>query len=186
MNYQSMSFYVPSNWPAILLRSKKGTTPYTVIYAYSNVYYFRFPVPTQHLGMTYDPQIQAVYFHRYMSNAYFLTYMNLFYKLLFSFFRIFFNKLKIVGKGYYIYKNFRNTVTPTFGYAHRLYFYSYFLSVKFLSKTSIFIFGLSVKDVYLKSYELQHSKPMNVFTGRGVRFTRQIVYRKQGKVSSYR
>ena len=186
MNYQGLTFYVPSNWPVLLLQPKNNRSPYNVIYAFSNVYYFKFPLPTQHLGMIISPQVQSVYFYRYISNAYFLTFMNLFYKLLFSFFRIFFNKLKIVGKGYYIYKNFRNTVTPTFGHAHRLYFYSYFLSVKFLSKTTIFIFGLSVRDVYLKSYEIQHSKPMNVFTGRGVRFTRQIVYRKVGKVSSYR
>lgn len=186
MNYQNMAFYIPSNWPATLLKSKEGLTPYTVLYACSPVYYFTYPLPLQHLELTYDPQTQSVFFYKFISNSYFLTFMNLFYKLLFSFFRIFFNKLKIVGKGYYIYKNFRNTVTPTFGHAHRVYFYSFFLSVRFLSKKSIFIFGLSIKDIYLKSYEMQWSKPMNIYTGRGVRFTRQIVYKKEGLVSAFR
>lgn len=186
MNYQGMTFYVPSNWPAVLLKSTNNLTPYVVVYAHSPVYYFKFPIPTQHLGMNYDPQTQSVFFNRYMSNSYFLTYMNLFYILLFSFFRVFFNKLKIIGKGYYIYKNFRNTVTPTFGYAHRMYFYSFFVSVKFLSKKSVFIFGLSPKDIYLKSYEIRNSKSINVYTGRGVRFNRQIVYKKEGYVSAYR
>jgi hypothetical protein len=29
-------------------------------------------------------------------------------------------------------------------------------------------------------------RPINIFTGRGVRFSRQIIYKKVGKVSSYR
>lgn len=186
MNYQGLTFYMPSNWTAVVLRPANIINKYAVIYAYSPVYYFKYPLPLHHEGMLYDPQTQSVYFHKYTSNSYFLTFMNLFYRVLFSFFRITFNKLKLVGKGYYIYKNFRNTVTPTFGYAHRLYFYSFFVSVKFLSKTSIFIFGLSLQDVRSKSHEMRNSKPINVFTGRGVRFTRQLVYKKEGKVSSYR
>lgn len=169
-----------------MLKAKTNNPPYPVLCAQSPVYFFHLPVPVRHAGMSYDPQTQSVYFHQYGSGSYFLTFMTLFHKLLFSFFRIFFRKLKIVGKGYYIYKNFRNTITPTFGHAHRLYFYSFFTSVKFLSKTSIFIFGLSVDDILLKAYEIQNSKPANIFTGRGVRFTRQIVYKKQGKVSMYR
>jgi len=29
-------------------------------------------------------------------------------------------------------------------------------------------------------------RPINIFTGRGVRFAKQIIYKKAGKVSSYR
>jgi len=97
-----------------------------------------------------------------------------------------FLKLKFKGKGYYIYKNRRNTITPQFGYAHRIYIYAYFVTVKFLSKTSIFLFGFSKKDLFDIAYKIKAMRPINIFTGRGVRFSREIVYRKQGKVSSYR
>ena len=186
MNYQSKGFHVPTNWSVVLLKSLTKKTPYILIYAYSQTYFFQFPLPTQHFGLHFNKQTQVATFNKYYSNSFFLTFLNLFNKLLYSFFRVFFNKLKFKGKGYYIYKNYRNTITPQFGYSHRLYFYSYFVSVKFLSKTTIFIFGLSNKDIYSKSYQIQNSKPINIFTGRGVRFSRQVIYKKTGKVSSYR
>jgi hypothetical protein len=33
---------------------------------------------------------------------------------------------------------------------------------------------------------IKSMRPINIFTGRGVRFSRQIIYKKVGKVSSYR
>lgn len=186
MSYQAKGFHVPVNWSVLLLKSIALSTPYTIIYAYSKTYFFQFPLPTQHVGLNFTSQVQVATFTQYYSNSFFLTFMNIFNLVLYSFFRVFFNKLKFKGKGYYIYKNARNTITPQFGYSHRLYFYSFFVSVKFLSKTTIFIFGLSNKDIYLKSHQIQTSKPINIFTGRGVRFSRQVVYKKTGKVSSYR
>jgi large subunit ribosomal protein L6 len=103
-----------------------------------------------------------------------------------SFYKPFFKKIKFKGKGYYIYKNKRNTITPQFGYSHRLYLYSYFSSVKFLSKTSIFIFGLLKNDVLQIAQSVKSMRPINIFTGRGVRFSREVIYKKVGKVSSYR
>jgi ribosomal protein L6P/L9E len=95
-------------------------------------------------------------------------------------------KIRFKGKGYYIYKNYRNTVAPQFGYAHRVYVYAQAVSVKFLSKTKVLLFGLSKKDILAVGRNLKIVKPINIFTGRGVRFARQIIYRKTGKVSSYR
>ena len=98
----------------------------------------------------------------------------------------FFFKLKFKGKGYYVFKGKRSTVTPQFGFAHRVYFYGFSISVKFLSKTIIFLFGLLKKDVLKFSNSFKQVKPINPFTGRGVRFAKQIIYRKTGKVSLYR
>ena len=114
----------------------------------------------------------------------------MFTELIFSamsrFDRPFFQKIKFQGKGYYVYKTVRNTIAPQFGYAHRIYVYAQAVSVKFLSKTKIMVFGLSKLDVIAISNSIKAVKPINIFTGRGVRFSRQVVYRKTGKVSSYR
>jgi len=107
-------------------------------------------------------------------------------QLLFLFNVPVFKKIKFRGKGYYIYKNHRNTIAPQFGYSHRIYVYSYFNVVRFLSKVKVFIFGLCKSDVFLTSREIRSKRPINIFTGRGVRFSRQIIYKKVGKVSSYR
>lgn len=107
--------------------------------------------------------------------------------LIITFFTTFyFLKIKFKGKGYYIYKNRRNTIAPQFGYSHRIYVYSYFNIVRFLTKTKVLIFGFSKKDILSASYNLKSKRPINIFTGRGVRFSKQIVYKKTGKVSMYR
>ena len=58
--------------------------------------------------------------------------------------------------------------------------------MKFLSKTTVFVFGLLKSDVIKTSIGLKSMRPINIFTGRGVRFSREIIYKKVGKVSSYR
>lgn len=106
--------------------------------------------------------------------------------LFYSFSKVFFRKLKFKGKGYYIYKNSRNTIALQFGYSHKMNFYSFFIAVKFITKTVILMFGINKKNIDNRSYGLFSIKPVNIFTGRGIRFSRQIIYRKTGKVSSYR
>jgi ribosomal protein L6P/L9E len=113
-------------------------------------------------------------------------FLNFFKSIFFSFSKIFFKKLKFKGKGFYIYKNTRNTTALQFGYSHLIYLYSFFINVKFLTKTTIFIFGINRFDLILSSNNLYNIKKINIFTGKGIRFSRQFVYRKTGKVSSYR
>ena len=103
-----------------------------------------------------------------------------------NFYKPFFIKLKFKGKGYYIYKNYRNTITTQFGHSHRINIYSYFTYVKFLSKTKIILFGFHKNDIALTKTQLFNTKPINIFTGRGIRFNRQLIYKKAGKISSYR
>ena len=95
-------------------------------------------------------------------------------------------KIKFEGKGYYIYKNLKNTIAPKFGFAHRLYIYNYNLMTKFLSKTKFIIYSYSISDCLNSSEKLKLLRPRNIFTGRGVRFSRSVRYRKRGKVSSFR
>lgn len=109
--------------------------------------------------------------------------LKFFYKMLIT---PIFKKIKFKGKGYYLYKSRRGSITPQFGYSHRLYLYTFFTNVSFLNKTSLIIFGSNIKDILLSSKTLYKWRPLNIFTGRGVRFSRQIVYKKSGKVSSYR
>ena len=115
-------------------------------------------------------------------NFYWLAFDLVFHVLT----QIFFHKLKFRGKGYYVYKNYRNVVAFQFGYAHRVKIYIPFVSVKFTAKTVVFLFGTNKWDLMLASNWIFDRRPINIFTGRGVRFTRQIVYRKAGKISSYR
>lgn len=184
MNKQTFYFYKPSGWDATVVRHKKLTS--RVLFFYSSTYYFKVSLPKSPYSLTFNSNTNLFVLHAlYVNNNYrlFLSYFNLVFT---AFYKPFFRKVKFKGKGYYIYKNKRNTITPQFGYSHRLYLYSYFTSVKFLSKTSVFIFGLLKSDVIITSIGVKSMRPINIFTGRGVRFSREVIYKKVGKVSSYR
>ena len=180
------TFQTPSNWDFIVLQSKSYTTWSRKCYFYKGPYYISMVLPAYLYNMTYDSQLSMFSFsHWHVSYCYY-SYLKTIINLFDRFSLPFFKKIRFKGKGYYMYKGRRNTIAPQFGYAHRVYVYGFMASVKFLSKTKILVFGLSSNDVFHISNSVKNVKPINIFTGRGVRFSRQIVYRKKGKVSTYR
>lgn len=175
---------VPPLWHFVLIKKNKQNN--NLFYFYSNNYYFFFPVTSYFLSLYYDSSSKCFKFIFFYTNNFYKIFWKLFKIIFSSFVSIFFKKLKFKGKGYYIYKNWRNTIAFRFGYSHikRLFLFSSF--VKFLSKTSVFIYGLNTEIISKLSFRLRSVRPINIFTGRGVRFNKQIVYRKTGKISSYR
>ena len=150
------------------------------------MYSFIFPFKSRHASISTSFYSNVLKIEANLANSYYPTYIANYSSILNSFYKPVFKKIKFRGKGYYIYKNSRNTIAPQFGYSHRLYIYSYFNKVKFIGKTTVIVFGLIKHDVVKASLILKSKRSINIFTGRGVRFSRQIVYKKQGKVSSYR
>lgn len=152
----------------------------------NSTYKFILPVLSNYARLSFTFTSNIVRLDTLSSNQYYGTYFSYYNNIISTFYRPSFKKIKFRGKGYYIYKNSRNTIAPQFGYSHRLYIYSYFNKVKFIGKTIVILFGLVKNDVINASRNLKDKRPINIFTGRGVRFSRQIIYKKQGKVSSYR
>ena len=176
--------YLPFNWNFILF--KKKNINILNVYIYNNDYFFILPFFKKFVSINYDYFSNVIIFNFFFNNNFYSIFWNYFKNLFFSFSKIFFKKLKFKGKGYYIYKNNRNTIALQFGYSHKLYLYSFFVTVKFLTKTTILMFGNNYQDILNNSYSLYRIKKINIFTGKGIRFSRQIIYRKTGKVSSYR
>lgn len=184
MNKQTFRLYKPANC-SLVITSPKGSYS-KVVTIYSPVYILKLPIPSGLVDTRYDTNTNTLSIHNLYLNHNYRLFWGFMQQCFHACYAPSFKKVKFKGKGYYIYKNKRNTITPQFGYAHRLYLYSYFVSVKFLSKTSIIIFGFSKADLVSVSLGIKSMRPINIFTGRGVRFSRQIIYKKVGKVSSYR
>ncbi len=178
--------YVPSHWSAFLLGPKYGSGKVKILYLSSSKYFFKVPLVTSLMLFNLDRRTKSVNILLLSATPWVHLYLKTLQKLLYMFSQVQFVRMKFRGKGYYIYKTLRFTIAPNFGYAHRVYVYAYFVSLKFLSKTSIILFGLLKTDLFKVGDAFKKTRPINIFTGRGVRFTRQIVYRKTGKVSSYR
>lgn len=184
----SIYIYIPGNWDLIVLNQKPKVynSDTKLLYIYSNVYYFKIPVLQTYLRWYFDPNMGVLKLTNNYIPSFYRFYFHQITTIFYSFSRVYFTKIKFKGKGYYIYKNYRSTITHQFGHSHRWYIYSYFVSVRFLTKTTVFIFGSSKKDIFTVGHNIQASKYINIFTGRGVRFARQVIYKKTGKVSSYR
>lgn len=184
MHTVSTIFYVPGNWETLIFKNTK--TEYYTTMLCSDTYFFQLLTPAHLKRFNFDNNTSTLFFTSYYVGAFYRTYWKNLLNVFTAIAHPFFKKLKFKGKGYYIFKNYRNTVTPQFGYAHRLYVYSFYTSVKFLSKTSIIVFGILKKDVELVALQIKRLRVINIFTGRGVRFSKQVIYKKVGKVSSYR
>ena len=163
-------------------------TQLSLYYVYlSNYYIFiSFLLPKNYVKLTFDKETNSIHYLSLNTNNFTKVYLLTISRIFTSFSKSFFAKLKFKGKGYYIYKNLRNTIAPQFGYSHRIYIYSWYNNVRFTSKSSLILFGLHPEDINKISISLQNFRKINVFTGRGVRFARQILYSKPGKVSTYR
>jgi ribosomal protein L6P/L9E len=153
---------------------------------HNDKYNFVLPFKSEYSHISFGFSTSVVKIETLSANSYYSSFISHYAKVLNSFYKPSFKKIKFRGKGYYIYKNPRNTIAPQFGYSHRLYIYSYFNKVKFIGKTTVVLFGLVKNDLIRAGLDLKSKRSMNIFTGRGVRFARQVVYKKQGKVSSYR
>ena len=170
----------------IAMRRVCSNTTQLGIYLYREVYFLNFVIPPHVDSPRFDAQTSTFTLLHSATPYCYVQFLRLLESLMARFSRPAFLKIRFRGKGYYMYKTRRNTIAPNFGYAHRVYVYAPALSVLFLSKTKILLFGLSPKEIISAGHRVKATKPINIFTGRGVRFARQTVYKKTGKVSSYR
>jgi hypothetical protein len=184
-NKYLFTFILPINWNLIIIFNKNTSMYY--LNTHSSVYYMLIPIfiSTSSL-LKFDVNTNLFFFQTTFFNNFTPTYFTLLTYFYTNLVRPTFYKLKFKGKGYYIYKNSRNTITPQFGYSHRLYLYAFFINVTFLTKSTLLLFGLNYKQVNFLSQKIYHWRPVNIFTNRGVRFSKQIIYKKSGKVSTYR
>lgn len=180
-----VAIHVPSIWKITYI--KNFNCPYLfILKLFNDTYFCNISIPVRWATYYCDPQSRSFSFAFSRKNHYFKLYWFTFFFVFNALSQIFFNKLRFRGKGHYVYKNRRQTIAFQFGYSHRVRTYLYFVSVKFLSKVSVLIFGLNKFDIIKASYLFFNKRPINIFTGKGVRFTRQVIYRKAGKISSYR
>jgi hypothetical protein len=151
-----------------------------IIYIYSSVYFFQIYVNLFYylLKLIYVSNIMLVH-----------SYVNYYLKIVLSyFFRLLFIKLRFIGKGYklLIRKNFlHNIILFNFGYSHRYYIYIYFFYMFQLAKTKFIFFGLNFFLLKIILQRLYLIKPINIFTLRGLRFAKQCIFKKIGKIGLY-
>jgi ribosomal protein L6P/L9E len=177
LNSYKACIYLPPKWGLVVIKPSITFIDLFTLFIYSPLYFFYITIPYFFSRIRFDKTVYVINLKFLYVNNFFNTYWDIIKNVFYSFAKVFFKKIKFKGKGYYIYKNYRNTIAMQFGYSHRLRIYSYFLSVKFITKTSVLLFGMNKDDIYRIGFTIFYKKPINVFTGKGIRFTRQVMYK---------
>lgn len=184
-NYKHMSyFHVPETFDVAIVY--QHVFKKYVVCMYGNTYYFKLVFDPELSSFKFDSNTGVASVHSHFPKFTGIDFKNAYYKLFYTFAAPTIFRIKFRGKGYYLYKNKRHTITPQFNYAHRIFIYTYFVGVRFLSKTTVLLFSYDKLLLLKAAKRIQKPRPINIFTGRGVRFAKQVIYKKVGKVSSYR
>ena len=99
-------------------------------------------------------------------------------KFLYQFFLCNFTKIKFAGKGYKIKKNNNNNLFLLFNKSHITNIWYKNIVLKKYKKYKIYIKHI---DAFAVIQHILNVRPTNIFTKKGLRTSRQIIYKKKGK-----
>lgn len=173
---KNIKIFVPYNINVSVLENNNNK----IIYLYNNNYFFSL-ISTKLLFINYDSK----YIHLYNTklNNKISLFNNELNNFLYSWETIFFNKIKFTGKGFKFKKKINN-IFLYFNRAHKCFFIGKNIIVKRLSKNKIILLKNNFYDLTKDSIILRNIRKNNIFTKRGLRFSRQIILKKKGKTTS--
>lgn len=98
----------------------------------------------------------------------------------------YYKKLRFTGKGYKIKKSrLKKSFKLYFGYSHKQYLFSGGLRYKKLSKYRLLLVSNNKKRLNRVMALSLNARPLNRYTKRGFRSTRQFILKRPGKKSSH-
>jgi ribosomal protein L6P/L9E len=93
----------------------------------------------------------------------------------------FFKKIQFFGKGFKIKKLKKQILNMFFNKSHITFLKWNNIFLKKIKKTKIIIYSTNYYNIKLLSYKLIKCRFLNVFTKKGLRISRQLIYKKVGK-----
>lgn len=101
------------------------------------------------------------------------------------FFKLYFTKIKLSFKGFKLGAFKQNEFLFNFGKSHLFLFKTLCLVFKRLTRFVLYFYGLSFFFIKKHVRFFKKHSPVNIFTGKGMVFVKNLYYRKIGKVSLY-
>lgn len=112
--------------------------------------------------------------------------INLFIEFLKTWDKFYFNKIKFKGKGFRI-KFFKKIklIKFYFGKSHKTFFFLKKIKKKRINKYKFILTSLNKNILINISRKIINIKKINLYTLRGLRNSRQIIYKRKGKKGTY-
>ena len=184
-NWPLFEIIWPPQWHVICVKINSALNNFYLFTFYTENWMYTIPLNTSYL-LFIDNSANKIFISNFPTQPLLTKAFFKFFLSLIPIIRFFVLKLKFRGKGFYLYKNKRNMLRFRFGFSHRVNRRFPNTHVRLTSKTSLMIFGYNWYDITHAGLYIWLVRPINVYTGKGIRFNRQIIYRKAGKMSTYR
>lgn len=106
--------------------------------------------------------------------------------LLNSWGKFYYNKIKFKGKGFRI-KFFKKIklIKLFFGKSHKTFFFLKNIKKKRINKYKFILYGLNKNKIINISKKIINIKKINFYTLRGLRLSKQTIYKRKGKKGTY-
>jgi ribosomal protein L6P/L9E len=134
----------------------------------------------------FDKETNTIRFGFGMFDYEWTKIINNFNKKLVDFNKNHFNKIKFKGKGFRLrFKKKNKTLKFMFGHSHINIFFLKNVKIKRLGKYKYLFKSKDVQKIKNIAMLICSVKPINLFTKRGIRKGRQVIFKRKGKKSSY-
>jgi len=174
-----IKIFIPYSINYILFESIKNKS-YN-LYLYNDSYYFSLNTMSNNTYINKDSNVIFIRSNQY--NNYNMLMKNQLNNFLFSWDNIFFNKIKFTGKGFKFKKKINNLFL-FFNRAHKCFFIGNNTILKRLSKNKIILLKNNYNHLIWDSILIRRIRSNNIFTKRGLRFSRQLILKKKGKTAA--
>jgi len=157
-----------------------------IIYTYNTFFFYQLAQPLDCCLLKIDEETKSFTFKTKTSQTFIKLYQNLLHIFFFSWDSYFFEKIKFKGKGYRIaFQRKKKMMTFYFGHSHDTIFIFRWVLIKKPHKYKFVILKNNIQVLKRLNKQILHIKPLNIYTKRGLRNFRQIIYKRKGKKSSY-
>jgi len=168
----------------IVILKKQNQCTYAYLYNYTN--YMCLSLNNEKNLYKYDSETNSFNIMKLMPNKNIIFNINYFNKFLKSLNIYFFFKLKFKGKGYRIRFYKKNKIVKFyFGKSHITFFFFKKLILKKINKYKFIIKSLNYESLKNTAVNVSNIKPINKYTLRGLRISRQKIFKRKGKKGSY-
>lgn len=179
---KKFSINIPLSFDIIIIENKINKNDLTII-LYNNLY--SITLVNKKKKIKIDLESYAILMNKEINFNNNLNFKQI-NKFLKTFEFYFFIKIKFKGKGFKIKFNKKiKLIKFYFGRSHITFFKLKKIKLKKITKYKFILKNLNLSKLKTNSIKITKIKPVNVYTLRGIRLSKQIIRKRKGKKSSY-
>lgn len=181
MRQQDVIISLPPKTNLTVIKKNSGY----MYYIYNEFFFYKI-VKTQPLFQFVDQNSRTLILRDFIENPFNTLFLKKLENFLFSWDNYFYEKIKFTGKGYRItFRKKKKLIIFFFGHSHDTIMVFRSLILKQPHKYKFLIIKNSLYKLKQLVSKITKIKPMNIYTKRGLRNSRQIIKKRKGKKSTF-